>query len=392
MPTRRRAPLAGLAAACLLAARLLAACLLAACAGERRDGPGGSDVPAWTVDPAPLLTIGGETDDPASALERVGDVLRLRDGRIVVVNGSAELRFHTADGRLAVTQGRQGRGPGEYRGIYGIARLPGDSVAVFDGLAGRLSIVDPQGRFARAVRIPPPGARLVGALADGSVVVGPRARQWVPAGGETETSEFLYYRVPSGGDSAVTLAAVPGSRHFVVRFPDGGQGQRDLPFAAAPSAAVGDSLFFVTAGADYVIHVHTPDGRRVRTITLPRSPVPVTDADLARYRADRLAELASSPREQRLFETIFARMPKPEHFPAIGDLIVDDDGWLWVQDYPRTSDGPQSWTVLDATGAVLATATTPPGLHVRRIGRDYVLGVARDTLDLERVVLHALRR
>lgn len=371
---------------------LVLACLLAACASEPHDVASDVATRTWTVGDSALVTIGGASGDPAAELERVGDVLRLGDGRIVVVNGSAELRFYTADGRLAATQGREGRGPGEYVSLRGIARLPGDTIAAFDGIARQLSIIDPQGRFVRSQAIPAVGFRMVGLLSDGSVVVGPRARQWTPDGAETEPSTYLFDRVPRDGDAVVTLASIPGPSHFVVQFSDGGRGQMDLPFAPEPRAATAGALLYVTAAAGYAIDAYAADGRHVRTITHPRPPAPVAEEDLERHRVARLAELQPWPEQQRRFTTAFARMPKPRRFPAIGDLVAGDGGELWVQDYPRAPEAPARWTAFDSTGAVLASATMPAGLRVLRIGRDYVLGVERDALDVERVVLLPLRR
>ena len=44
--------------------------------------------------------------------------------------------------------------------------------------------------------------------------------------------------------------------------------------------------------------------------------------------------------------------------------------------------------VVDLKGGVLAEVTTPPRLTVQEIGVDYVLGVWRDSLDIEYVRLH----
>src|SRR5690606_37189528 len=101
---------------------------------------------------------------------QVRDAQRFEDGRIVVANGSgSDVRFYSADGLHLVTSGRAGDGPGEFRAPMKLSLLPGDSVAVFDLRAGRVSILDPQGAFVRDMPVPTPDgsrARVVGTLGD----------------------------------------------------------------------------------------------------------------------------------------------------------------------------------------------------------------------------------
>jgi hypothetical protein len=54
--------------------------------------------------------------------------------------------------------------------------------------------------------------------------------------------------------------------------------------------------------------------------------------------------------------------------------VVDADGWLWVQDYPRAFDRTVAWTVFDRTGTQRATVAMPRDLEPYEIGRDHVLG------------------
>jgi sugar lactone lactonase YvrE len=71
---------------------------------------------------------------------------------------------------------------------------------------------------------------------------------------------------------------------------------------------------------------------------------------------------------------------------------VDADGNLWVLDYARPGDDGRHWTVFSADGRALGRVETPPGLRVLEIGRDYVLGVWQDELDVEYVRMHRLER
>jgi hypothetical protein len=57
-----------------------------------------------------------------------------------------------------------------------------------------------------------------------------------------------------------------------------------------------------------------------------------------------------------------------------------------------TLDEPRKWEVFDPAGAWLGTLSTPARFSVLEIGRDYVLGVRRDDLDVEHVQVLRLRR
>jgi hypothetical protein len=117
-----------------------------------RNPPAVETVPGWAVGPEPLIEIGGAEDDARYQLFQVVDAARLSDGRIVVANGgSHELRFYDERGAYVSATGREGGGPGEFRGM-GIKSLQvgaDDSVYVFDWSSQRVSIFDARGRLAR---------------------------------------------------------------------------------------------------------------------------------------------------------------------------------------------------------------------------------------------------
>ena len=89
---------------------------------------------------------------------------------------------------------------------------------------------------------------------------------------------------------------------------------------------------------------------------------------------------------------MYAEMPVPNRFPLLGGLMVDDQGHLWVQDYSRPGADSIRWTVLGTGGQVLAHLNLPPDIRITDIREDYLLGVQRDELQLEYVVLLRLIR
>lgn len=68
------------------------------------------------------------------------------------------------------------------------------------------------------------------------------------------------------------------------------------------------------------------------------------------------------------------------------------DGSVWVRLRDADADGPQRILVLDGDGRAVARAAVPAGLEVQHVGRDFVLGVRRDSLGIESVHEHAVQR
>src|SRR5690625_3315446 len=112
----------------------------------------------WRLSEFPVTRIGVVDGEPAYQLDRVAGVLRLSDGRVVVANaGTQELRYYDAGGGHLVTVGGAGSGPGEFRGLASIARLPGDSLLALDQGSSQLSVFGPDGEFVRSWFVESPG-------------------------------------------------------------------------------------------------------------------------------------------------------------------------------------------------------------------------------------------
>ncbi len=85
-------------------------------------------------------------------------------------------------------------------------------------------------------------------------------------------------------------------------------------------------------------------------------------------------------------------LPAPDSIPNVDDLLVDDEGMVWVGSYRADPSAPRLYHVYDTEGRFLARVAMPPDVDVLEIGAGHVLGVTRDALDVERVVLLELNR
>lgn len=77
----------------------------------------------------------------------------------------------SAEGEVLWTFGREGAGPGEFRAVRGIARLPGGGAAVVDNVNERLTIIDRDGRLADETNLSGMAPESVASLYDGGLVV-----------------------------------------------------------------------------------------------------------------------------------------------------------------------------------------------------------------------------
>lgn len=349
--------------------------------------------PLWTVGPRPAVDIGVLEGDEACQLSQVGGAVRLSDGRLVVANGgSHELRFFDSAGRHLTTVGRQGGGPGEFEQLGTLLALPGDTVVAYDWSLRRVSLFDPAGQFVRSFTLEFPGGMPspIGRFTDGSWLCN-RGFVFRPSGEGTrvvrDTMPLLVF--DSAGALRDSIGRFPGPEWYVVSQTTSAMAS-SLPFGTNTEVAVAGEGFYAGHSARYEIIRYTARGAPDEIIRLAWSPIAVTGEDVARQKADQLARADAGSRQG--IERLYQDIPFPKTFPAFDDVKADPLGNLWVLDPSRPGDDRRHWVVFAPDGRALGAVETPPGLRVTEIGRDYVLGVWQDELDVEHVRLYALRR
>lgn len=345
----------------------------------------------WRVAPEPAVRIGALEGDEAYQLFRVSQALRLADGRIVVVNsGVPDIRYYDADGRHLKTVGREGSGPGEFREISRAYRLTGDSLLVvgFD----RVSVFDAAGEFVRSR--PSPVPLITGRFGDGSFLLTGFAAGVDPYRlGHVRDSTALI-RLDRDGSSRDTIAIVPGKERYRAEYANGISAM-DAPFGRPRSIAIHGTHIYTGDGADFTITVLDPLGRHIASYRRSHTPRPVTSDDIARLE-ERLRGIYDSGARRPWINRVLREWSYPDRWPAYDRILAGTDGTLWVRHdseagpFAADSDRPAAWSVFDADGRWLGVVETPTGLDVSEFGADYVLGVARDELDIEYLELYML--
>ena len=392
-----------------------AALLLAACGGAGKDarafavrdsagirivenaGPAWTRGQAWRVDDEPLTAVGVAEGDAHYQFGIVGDAVRLGDGTLVVSDAQAnELRVFDATGRWVRTLGRQGSGPGEFSGLWSLFLLPGDSVAAYDGLAGRVTVFAPSGTLARTVTLQPLDGRLppkpLGVLGDGTMVVAPAYNPIFSASAKPSRDTLPLARYSADGaqgaslgriaaEEMVTIVAGSGANRSATRGP--------VPFGRGTFVAAAGTRLLIGDNARYELAEHGADGRLLRLARRTVDAEPVTDADRAAWAESQHG--STGDRFRQLRERLVAATPFPEHKAPFAGVRLDPAGNAWVQRHPAPG-AATPWDVFGPDGRFLGTVDTPAGLRVTQVGADFVVGVAMDELDVPQVRVHRIRK
>jgi hypothetical protein len=266
--------------------------------------------------------------------------------------------------------------------------MRGDSIAVYDIILNRLTILGSRGEVGRIISLRGvfDRARQLRSY-DDSAFIGLS----YSAGA---VSEIGRYRVPysvvhlgPSGSIKDTLAVFGGSEGFRSGTVDG-----PLPFGKNGHLAIhGRDLVLGTADSLAFDRYRGPGAlsQRVR--------VPGFDLRLSAEQIDSTRQALRPPKDRpappdvmQLIESITI----PDFRPAYSRLLIDSEGYVWAAHYhTRVNFGQRvNWEVFSPDGEWLGRMGTPAGFTVFEIGPGYVLGVRRDELDVEHVQLLTLFR
>jgi hypothetical protein len=359
----------------------------------------------WMVATAPELRIGVVEGDSAYQFHSISHAARLSDGRIIVIDGGTEIRWFSPDGTHRSTLGRRGEGPGEFRSIQSVVITPDDSVIAHDAGSQRLTWLSPDETVVRVRPLRGTGTQGVRLLAvrPHAVAILAESRPTFNFGGE----EFNYSRdtvlvTTHGPESVDTIATVAGTESATWVYYENARPTRtmqmELPFAHLALAAATSRSVVLAATEDRQL-AFLDDSGRVSALVRSAS-AEIVNADLrSRFvtHAEQQAIDRGAPDPQVIrkgAEDRLLLLADNHRMPAFDRLLVDTEDRIWIRDYvsPWALDEPQQWTVYGADGFPLARVTTPAGTMVTSISNDYVVGVERDELDVQYVVLYRIEQ
>ncbi len=346
-----------------------------------------TDGNAWTLAADPSLSIGALEGPEEYQLFRVSGALRLPNGGLFVANGGTnEIRLYDESGHHVRTVGREGSGPGEFRGLGAAWRFGPDSALVVDQNARRFSALNLDGTFGRSVNFPAPpeglGPAPKGVFDDASVLMWARLTSLGDRVGlYVDSVEFLRYTLT--GELLNRMARRP--RLSLVAKPIGDGGIVMIsPYTPRPSAVVQRDRWFYGEGADYEIERFSPTGRFTHLYRRSITRRPVTQDMVDEYREGDIGE-NPSPQLSEMRRNIDI----PSTMPAYLTLRASTDGILWVQHYTRDEEQPR-WSAFRDDGRYLGDIDIPMGARVLDIGDNYWVLLEADELDVEYVRVYEL--
>jgi hypothetical protein len=203
------------------------------------------------------------------------------------------------------------------------------------------------------------------------------------AGGGPRRSQGALHRTSSDGENGGLIGSFEGATFVPV--PEIRSRIHAINLAGKLTYVAGDDRIYVGAG-DGGIQILDGGGRdrmMLRT-DVPRRAVDsrMREAEIRQYRA------LAMPGAQGLDR---ASLPFADSVPGDVPYFVDADGRLWTIDHPVGREPSRRLRVFERDGSYVGTLIQPPRVYVFDAGRDWVLVMRMDDLDVQRIELHSLR-
>lgn len=321
----------------------------------------------------PLLQIGSaEATRDEYLFSSIVSVQRLTDGRIAIADRAAHaVRIYDSTGHFLRSFGREGSGPGEFRGIALLAVFSADSLLVWDQLQFRGTIFGPGGEFVRHLTQPTfPGFFLpfLG-MQDGTVLAFHGSPFIPPPAPATEAPQGTeVYRV-NLSDASKTLLAIDSSP--ARRLTPTGW----LPIRLHPMMRVGafSGRIFIGNGERFEVRELDITGRLLRIVRVSRPALPVTEEMRELYKAA-LVKANSQSRALASFERHLAAAPFSDSLPQFDRIVGTADGRLWVRDYVLPYHDETQWVVFDSVGRLHSIVHLPSNFELHDAVGDRVNG------------------
>lgn len=334
------------------------------------------------------LTIGGIDGPSEGTFGDISGVAVHDDGTIYVLDAMAhKAKVYDASGRFLRSFGGEGDGPGEFRSLAQIA-IRGDTVAVYDDRARRLTVLDHHGDLIETRAWQVPGWFTFGLEPFGNqaYILALSAMYSASPQPDDGKARLLLYR--RDGRTPVTLLVTEGADELVERNGDV-LTAADTPFGRRPVWAVArDGRIAFGRGESYELTVYRIQEdrsgaslRRVGSVSRDLPNRRVQDEDVRRFQA-RLLENDDLPeRLRRAHARLLDAYDVPDTWPAYRKALFDDRGALWVERvWPTVTETRSVWDVFDREGSLTGSVTLEGDVDVQAIVGPYMYGVTRDSL------------
>lgn len=347
--------------------------------------------PPFAVAVEPVYRHGAEPGDYEFQGIDVGRIFP-DGGAVVADQENSEVVILSPDGTTHEVLARRGEGPGEVIYPYSMFVLGQDSVLVPDSRLSRLTLLvgDSVARIASLPRVGHLGVAGIGS--SGELLMFDRVPYRSLAGLE---EEWLAGHMSLFDTETGVLDTVASYDHWP-RLPPG------LPWHPMPAVGgvtVAAGQFVYTRSDRSEITWRLPDGTITQIVRWRAEPVRLTEDLLEPVEAyERMtnqvsySHLPDSQIEEMTREGMswyYAMIGQP--LPLFGSPFADADGNLWLPAYRLAYPEEGSpYTVISSDGEWLGQVEAPPRFRILDVTGGLVLGVLRDEMDVENVVVYEL--
>lgn len=276
-----------------------------------------------------------------------------------------------------------------------VDRLPGDTVAVWDRRAKRLSLFPPEadgavGVYSVSRPVPPPQFTQkffplpdyeAYPLSGGRIATIPMSEptmQGIPEGPYSMQDTVSLSLMDRDGGAVVEVGPFPAQEwYFFDRrggiFPGG--------FSERIRVAAGDTVVYAASTKQSAIRILSArDGSLLGSISLPE-PRAFSPEDREALR-ERVIQFDT--------EEAFEAMPLPAIAPIFSSMMSGADGRLWVELFHAAHESVEEWLVFEASGAPSARFRMDAAFRLMDVGNDYAIVHATDDLGRESIQLFEL--
>ena len=315
------------------------------------------------------------------------------DGSAVVADMDGEVVVLSPDGTRYEVLARRGEGPGEVTFPYAVFVLGQDSVLVPDRRQSRLTLFvgDSVARMASLPRAAHFGVAGIGS--SGELLLWNRfpSRLWIDIEEEWLPGHMTLFNIETGA-----LDTVASYDHYH-RERSGVEGPIIRPVGEVTVAA---GRFVYTRSDRPEITWRLPDGTVEQIVRWRPGPNLLTAELLEHGEAYNrmLGKMHYGMSEARLEETIQRDMARyramiGQSIPLFGTPFADADGNVWLPSYrPAYPEEGSPYTVIAPDGEWMGQVETPPRFRILDVTGGLVLGVLRDEMDVQNVVVYEVVR
>ena len=347
--------------------------------------------PPFAIAEEPVYRHGANPGDYAFRRIKAGRLFP-DGGAVVSDEWNGELVVLSPDGATHEVLAKRGEGPGEVTYVYSLFVLGQDSVMMDDPRLLRLTFFagDSVARIANLPRSR--GLGVVGTGSSGEVLLATRAPSRPLSGleGEWLPGHMARFDMETG-----TLDTV-ASYDYMARIPPGLEWNF---IAAVGEVMVATGRFAHTRSDRPEITWSLPDGTVTQIVRWRAEPAQLTEEMLEHVEADeRRRNRVAYPHwpDSRIEEMTredmadyHASIGRP--LPFFGSPFADDEGGVWLPSYRLAGSQEGSpYTVISSDGEWLGEVEAPPRFRILDVTGGLVLGVLRDEMDVESVVVYEL--